>query len=129
MANYRYEKVDELDKHNMVGSKQCVALVQIYAGLPSTTLWRQGEAVVGNPTLKKGTAIATFVNGRYANRSHGNHAALFLAQGANGIYIMDQWKTKSTGKISSRFIPSRGVDKDGRFKRPSDNADAFCVIK
>lgn len=129
MAEYRYDKVDELEKHGMVGSKQCVALVQIYTGAPSTSLWRQGDAAIGNTTLKKGTAIATFVNGRYPNRSSGNHAALFVRQAPGGIYILDQWKTKSTGKISSRFVPSRGVDKNGRYKRPSDNADAFSVIK
>lgn len=129
MAEYRYEKVDELEKHNLVGSHQCVALVQIYAGAPRTSVWRQGDAVVGNKTLKKGTAIATFVKGRYPNRSHGNHAALFVRQAAGGIYIMDQWKTKASGKVTSRFIASLGVDKKGRHKSPSDNADAFSVIK
>lgn len=42
---------------------------------------------------------------------------------------MDQWKTKKSGKISSRFIKSLGTDKKGNFKFPSDNADAFFVIK
>lgn len=129
MAEYKYEKVDELEKHDLVGSHQCVALVQLYAGTPRTSARRQGDAVVGNNTLKKGTAIATFVKGRYPNRSHGNHAALFIRQAPGGIYIMDQWKTKANGKITSRFISSLGVDKKGRYKSPSDNADAFSVIK
>jgi hypothetical protein len=126
---YTYEKVDELEKHEMVGSHQCVALVQIYAGTPVTSAWRQGEAVVGNAMLKKGTAIATFIKGRYANHAHGNHAALFLRQAPGGIYVLDQWKTKKSGKISSRFIRSQGIDKKGNFKFPSDNADAFFVIQ
>lgn len=128
MAEYRYDQVEELEKLDMVGSKQCVALVQLYAGAPNTANWRQGESVVGNKTLRKGTAIATFLDGRYLSYRHGNHAALFVSQGPKGIYIMDQWKAKSTGKISTRFIPSRGVDRNGRFKRPSDNADAFSTI-
>lgn len=125
---YKYEDVDGLENHDMVGSHQCVALVQTYAAAPATSNWRQGEAVVGNVMLRKGTAVATFVNGRYPNRSHGNHAAFFLRQALGGIYVMDQWKSKKNGKINSRFIRSLGRDKQGNFKFPSDNADAFFVI-
>ena len=125
---YSYEKVDELENNEMVGTHQCVALVQHSAGAPVTSAWRQGDAVVGHALLKKGTAIATFVNGRYANRAHGNHAALFLRHAPGGIYVVDQWKTKKGGKITSRFIRSQGRDKKGNFKYPSDNADAFFVI-
>ena len=125
---YEYAKVDDLEKHELVGSHQCVALVQLYAGAPRTLSWRQGQTVVGNALLRKGTAIATFVDGRYQNLSHGNHAALYLKQGINGIYVMDQWKNKKDRQISSRFIPSLGKDKKGNFVSPSDNADAFFVI-
>lgn len=125
---YRYDKVDQLEKHELVGSHQCVALVQTFANAPVTANWREGEVVVGNHMLKKGTAIATFVNGRYPNRAHGNHAALYVRQGIGGIYVMDQWKNKKNGRISSRFIPSLGKDKRGNYISPSDNADAFSVI-
>jgi hypothetical protein len=127
--SYTYSKVDDLDDAPLVGSHQCVALVQHYAGAPVTALWRQGEHVVDSKMLRKGTAIATFVNGRYPNHSHGNHAALFLRQSASGIWIMDQWKGDKKKTISSRFIPSRGMEKNGRFNQPSDNADAFYVIE
>ncbi len=124
---YSYKEVDELENQDMVGSHQCVALVQRYAGAPVTTHWRQGDAVVGDAMLKKGTAIATFVNGRYPSQGHGNHAAFFLRQTAGGIYVMDQWKTKKDGKITSRFIRSQGLDKKGGFRFPSDNADVFLL--
>jgi hypothetical protein len=126
---YVYSKVDELEKSKMVGSHQCVALVQEYAGAPVTLAWQQGEVVVGNASLKKGTAIATFVNGKYPNNRHGNHAALFLRQGINGIYIMDQWKGKDGGLVGARFIRSRGKNKAGKYINASDNADAFYVIE
>lgn len=64
----------------MVGNHQCVALVRHYAGAPATLAWKQGEAVLGNRLLRKGTAIATFVNGKYANHQQGNHAALYMGQ-------------------------------------------------
>ncbi len=125
---YRYDNVDELDKHELVGSHQCVALVQLFAKAPVTANWRQGDAVVGNRMLRKGTAIATFENGRYPNKPHGNHAALYLRQGIGGIYVMDQWRSKKDKQITARFIPSLGKDKNGKYISPSDNADAFFVI-
>ncbi|MBB3122280.1 BPSL0067 family protein [Pseudoduganella violacea] len=66
--SYTYTKVDDLENSEMVGNHQCVALVRQYAGAPATIAWKQGTAVFGNRLLKKGTAIATFVNGRYANQ-------------------------------------------------------------
>jgi hypothetical protein len=65
----------------------------------------------------------------YPNRSSGNHAALYFGEGLGGIYIMDQWKSKKEGKVSSRFIRSLGKDKRGRFIRPSNNADAYSIIE
>ena len=127
--SYMYLKVDGLKGEPVVGSHQCVALVQIYAGAPVTTAWRQGEAVVGHASLTKGTAIATFVNGRYPNHSHGNHAAFFLREVPGGIWIMDQWKADGKKFISSRLIPSYGQLKNGKFFRASDNADAYFVIE
>ena len=69
----------------MVGNHQCVALVRHYAGAPATLAWKQGEAVLGNRLLRKGTAIATFVNGKYANQQQGNHEALYMGQTLDGI--------------------------------------------
>ena len=127
--SYVYPNAAELKDQPVVGSHQCVALVQEYAGAPTTPHWRQGEAVVGNTMLKPGTAIATFVHGRYPSHRHGNHAALYVRQGIGGIYVADQWKAANKTKISVRLIRSRGKDKKGRFIHPSDNADAFSVIE
>jgi hypothetical protein len=127
--SYVYPKAKDLDGEPVVGSHQCVALVQEYAGAPLTSAWRQGEAVLGNKTLKSGTAIATFVEGHYANRAHGNHAALYIGQVANGIVVADQWKAPKKTLISVRIIRSLGKNKKGVFIKPSDNADAFYVIE
>ncbi len=127
--SYVYPKAADLTGQPVVGTHQCVALVQEYAGAPITSTWRQGEAVLGNITLKSGTAIATFVNGRYPNRAHGNHAALYVRQASNGIIVADQWKADNKTEISVRLIRSLGKDKRGNFIQPSDNADAFFVIE
>lgn len=106
--SYIYTKVDELERTAMVGNHQCVALVRHFAGAPATLGWRQGDAVRGNHMLRKGTAIATFINGRYANHHTGNHAALYWGQTPDGILVMDQWANKRFGTISSRVLRSKG---------------------
>lgn len=126
---YIYSEADELEDEPVVGTRQCVALVQRYAGAPVTSAWRQGEAVLGNRNLSKGTAIATFVDGRYPNHSHGNHAAFFIKASGDGIWIIDQWKSESKTTISSRFLKPRGKNKQGRYIRPSENAEAYSVIE
>ena len=127
--SYTYTKVDELEKTAMVGNHQCVALVRHYAGAPATLAWKQGEAVLGNRLLRKGTAIATFVNGKYANQQHGNHAALYMGQALDGILVMDQWKDKRPALVTSRTLRSKGQYKNGLYIDPSNNADAFFVIE
>ena len=127
---YVYSNAHSLDKREKVGTFECVALVQHYSNAPVTSAWREGEQVMGNRNLSPGTAIATFVNGLYPNRSHGNHAAFYLSQNSNGIYVVDQWRDMA-GKptISKRFIRSKGKNKSGNFIEPSNNADAFSVIE
>lgn len=126
---YIYSKAEDLQDQPMVGTHQCVALVQKYARAPATLAWRQGDDVLDNRRIKIGTAIATFANGKYPNQRHGNHAGLYMGQAIGGIYIMDQWAGKEGGTITKRYIKSLGRDKNGNFIRPSNNADAFSVIE
>jgi len=109
------------------GNGECVTLVKNHTSVGWTGNWRQGDPVVGNNNLAQGTAIATFVNGRYPNQSHGNHAALYMGQVSSGIYVMDQWRSKP--KIGKRFLRRLGKDSQGNFINPSNNADAFFVIE
>jgi hypothetical protein len=126
---YIYREVETLQGEDKVGSEQCVALVQHYAGAPNTGSWKEGKSVFAEGTIVKGTAIATFVNGRYESKSHGNHAALFISADATGIWVMDQWKSDKKPKISKRHIKKKGTAKDGSFIDPSNNAEAFSVIE
>jgi hypothetical protein len=127
--SYTCTQVDDLEKTAMVGNHQCVALVRHYAGAPATLAWKQGKAVLGNRLLRKGTAIATFVNGKYGNQQHGNHAALYMGQALDGILVMDQWKDKRPALVTSRTLRSKGQYKNGLYIDPSNNADAFFVIE
>jgi hypothetical protein len=126
-----YTDVDNLNNKPKVGSKQCVALLQHYVrGMTTTHFWQQGDDVIDNTQIAKGTAIATFVNGRYQSLSHGNHAALFISQDAGGIWVMDQWSDdRAKPRISRHYIPKRGKNADGKFIDPSNNADAYSIIK
>lgn len=124
---YVYKDAEQLVGEDPVGTKQCVALIKEYTKAPPASLWREGAAVKGNLLLKKGTAIATFVNGEYLNHAHGNHATFYVGQGADGIYVVDQWATIK--KIGQRTLHFKGKDKDGNFVRPSSNGDAFSVVE
>ncbi|WP_119631433.1 BPSL0067 family protein [Methylocaldum marinum] len=76
--------------------------------------------------MEKGTAVATFVDGKYPNESHGNHAALYISQDGSGVWVMDQWSTKPS--ISKRKMLFKGKNSDGTYKDPSNNGDALSVI-
>jgi hypothetical protein len=110
-----------------VGSHQCAVLVQFYSKVPLTASWKAGSVVKGDRLLTKGTAIATFVNGKYQNKSHGNHACYFVSWDPTGFYVMEQWLGLKT--IQKRLLISKGKKKDGSFIDPSNNADAFSVIE
>jgi len=124
---YVYAEVDALEGTELVGSHSCVALLQHYAKLPHTSMWKEGDKVLGNRALRKGTAIATFVNGRYPSQPSGNHACFFLAHTSDGFWVMDQWKGLT--EIIRRPLRSKGKLKTGGYVDPSNNAAAFSVIK
>ena len=126
---YAYSEVDALDTTDLVGTHQCVALVQHYAKAPHTSTWKQGSVVKGNLQITKGAAIATFVKGKYPNMGHGNHAALYVSRDAGGIWVMDQWKSEKRPKVYKRYIQSKGKGRDGQYIDPSNNADAFSIIE
>lgn len=127
---YIYSQVDDLEGTAKVGSKQCVVLVQHYAGAPQAHAWTEGDAVVGNLSIARGTAVATFVNGRYPNKRSGNHAGLFVSQDQGGIWIMDQWSSDTSKPlVSKRYLRRNGVNKEGTYVDPSNNADAFSIVK
>lgn len=88
---YVYDAAPKLRGTPLVGTHQCVALIRFYTPAPHTSAWRPGQKVRGATDIAVGTAIATFVDGRYPNEAHGNHAAFYLGQDAFGIQVVDQW--------------------------------------
>ena len=110
-----------LERKNKVGSGQCVAIAQPLLNMPITSLWREGEKVLGNNSIARGTVIATFINGLYPSLPHGNHVAIYISQTANTIKVVEQWS--SLKKPQERDIPI----KEGMNDR-SNNANAFSVV-
>lgn len=45
---YIYKSVDVLDNSDLIGTRQCVALIQHYASVPTHLVWKQGKVVKGN---------------------------------------------------------------------------------
>ncbi|MEO7493475.1 MAG: BPSL0067 family protein [Massilia sp.] len=126
---YIYADAAKLDGQPKVEDYECVALIRYYTNANSAAAWREGAKVLGNRTILPGTAIATFVNGRWPGLPKGNHSAFYLGQISNGIYVVDQWPAKEKKLISKRFIYAKKVYADGTYETPSDNALAFSVIR
>lgn len=126
---YVYDDVEDLvtnPPQPLVGTGHCVPLVRHYANCPETEKWSEGKMVKGNDTIAKGTAIATFVKGKYPNNVTGNHAALYLSQDNKGLWVVDQYKT--SGGIKKRQLRHKGMTPTGEYVDPSNNGDAFSVI-
>lgn len=92
---YVNAKVDELRGQPLLGDGECIQIVKMTVpGLVDvgTMNWKEGERVLGSKNLQRGTAIATFTNGRFPRQNTGQHAALFLAYaGETSFYIMEQF--------------------------------------
>jgi hypothetical protein len=128
--SYVYGNVDQLEGSDKVGSKQCVALVQHYAGAPNTAMWTEGEKALDAAALQKGTVIATFVDGKYKSLATGNHAGFFVSKDSAGLWIMDQWKSDSQKpRVSKRYLRRKGFAGNGAALDPSNNADAYSVVE
>ena len=108
-----------------VSGTQCVSFLK--ATIPglsgkSTLMWIQGDDVKKGVDLDSGTAIATFVNGKYPQNATG-HAAVYLGQNDFGIQVLDQWATQ--GKVLKRTIRWTPLKKGDIV----NDATAFSVIK
>jgi hypothetical protein len=113
----------ELYHGQKIGNGQCVAFVKKACKAPAASSWNEGTRDKGNGhAIPKGTAIATFVNGKYPNRSTGNHAAVYLSQDGSGIWVMDQWTRQ--GCVTKRRIFFKGG-----VGRASNDGDQFSVIE
>jgi len=104
----------------VVGDGQCVAFVKEASGAPQTALWKEGKQVRGT-SVEKGTAIATFIGGVYPSHKHGNHAAIYVSQNADGLLVWDQW--------SGQPVHQRTIHFRGGAGEPVNDGDAYAVIE
>lgn len=111
---------------NRQGRTECVELIKGLLGAPSTTLWKEGRKLRPHADeIEPGTAIATFVDGRYPNsRRRGNkHAAIFLRATEGGIYVLDQFAHQAA--VKERFIPWQHP----RDRRAANNASSYSTVR
>ncbi|CAN5868555.1 hypothetical protein BH11PLA1_BH11PLA1_15050 [soil metagenome] len=116
-----------------VGNGHCVKLVQaLLPAIGTTPMWRPGAAVASG--LAAGTAIATFVKGKYENDAihHRSHAAIYLRHVGTNIEVFDQYIGKAPSK---RTIGARGADNcttpkgNPKFCFWTNDADRYFVIE
>jgi hypothetical protein len=116
---------------------ECVSLLKYY--IPEllhrgeTTGWFEGPNVI--ESLKKGcsimpgTAIATFINGKFKG-----HAAFFAGsfndpkQGIRIIVVEQYLGSQPSNGIISRKLHNRGKKANRSYNEPSNNGEAFSVI-
>jgi hypothetical protein len=129
---YVCDDFEDLENAPVVGNGDCVTLIKMKVpgliGRP-TSEWREGRRVIGSTGIARGTAIATFENGRYPNRPSGNHAAIFLAYAGASIWVLDQWKNEKKILIEKRALRIGRRRTDGSLLDPSNASDAFSVIE
>lgn len=126
---YFIPNVRSLQGRPLVGNGDCAQLIKLLTpglkGRPASS-WKQGARVLDTTALNPGTAIATFVDGKYPDNQSGQHAALFVSYAGKAIWVMDQWKNdKRKPTVSMRLIhpaPPRAASL-------SNNPDAFYVIE
>lgn len=125
-----YQDVDKLKKMPLVDGGDCVKLIKHFipalANVSAKKSWRPGERVLDARHLARGTAIATFIDGRYPGHDSGNHAAFFLALSGNGFYVMDQWIGKPA--VDSRRIEPGRRTRSGRIWTPASDASEFFFV-
>lgn len=104
---------------------ECVAFIQAaIVGVPATSAWKPGKKVSQTELgILPGTAIATFVDGKYPGKGQPKHAAIYLGQDGEGIQVLDQWKAQ--GKVLKRTI--RWIVDVGT--RISNDGTKFSVIE
>ena len=134
---YVYSAARALEGTPRRGDGNCVALVQDLTNVGYSGFWSPGLRVMDCVHLPVGCVIATFEQGRYANRPRGNHACFFLEFGPisqttgkpSSIIVMDQWIAPDRPNIKSRSIWPRGKSHwQGNPYLDSDNADTFYVV-
>ena len=108
------------------GKTECVEFIRQALDAPATAHWREGTKIKkGTTTVLAGTAIATFVNGKYPQTgSTGKHAAIYLGQTGDGIQVLDQWA--SQGMVLPRTIHWGPRQPN---PSPSNDGNAFSVIE
>jgi len=100
-------------------SAECAALTKAFSGAPCTDCWREGPKVLG-ADIPPGTAIATFVDGRYPQEGTAMNSGIYIGQDAGGIYIVDQWTRHRAQKRLLRPKPPGAARED--------DANAYSVI-
>ena len=123
--SYSYTKAESLEGNRLVDDGkgnypgECVSLVKKYSGAPQTSKWKMGKTVRGNK-IPKGTAIATFFDGKHYN----GHAAFYLQQDNDGITVIEQYV--GLKKIQKRKIRFKGKSNE---KEGVNDGDSYSVIE
>lgn len=116
---------------------QCVGLVKYYAvddkgnAIPATGSWDEGTSVkdaVAAGKIDRGTAIATFHDGKYPQKPTDKHACFFIDEqdDKSGFRVLEQNVKPFPKKIQVRVLKYQGKPDDGDIEM--NNGDCYSII-
>jgi hypothetical protein len=103
---------------------ECVAFLTTALHAPNVALWKPGRPITRGADIPVGTAIATFVDGKYPRDDTGQHAAVYLGQNDQGIQVMDQWANLKT----KPHVSEHTIYWNSTSPKRSDQPTAFSTI-
>jgi len=107
---------------------QCAWLVRALLEAPPASTWFAGEQLTPDniDDLPLGTAIATFVNGKYPNANTGQHAAFFMGKTKEGFKILEQYQ--GLKQIKVREVMWNPNPNNPLSRSLSNQAKAYSVV-
>ncbi len=121
-APYKVRPEDKLQKApDFCG--QCVSFVtRVCPDIPvRTSEWGKGVAVLGNDKIDPGTAIATFDD---AGCYYG-HAAIYVRQDKNAVFVVDQWVSGDGKSIGERPLYA----KHKKPPKPQNDPTKYFIVE
>jgi hypothetical protein len=140
LANKTFVSMAESYDPHSRGDGECVALLHDVLNIPPSKEWKKGITVIANgDKIPKGTAIATFVDGKYPQKAPDDgksmHAAIYDYQDKIGIWVWQQYNVYVTDpKTHERVLKEHKnvehirLNFDNKTNRSRDGS-AFSVIQ
>ncbi|MDB5935669.1 MAG: hypothetical protein JWQ01_3013 [Massilia sp.] len=124
---FNYSRVANPQDQGKAGSRQFGALGKFLSpGMPHTGRWIKSE-VDRDRLFWANIARVTPIDPRSSDGAPRDQNAYILQKDPDGCWFLDQWKENSAGHV--RPISAPIADRDGSWRKSSENADTYYIIE